>query len=551
MLARSAVVSCISILIGVSVASAGTLSVTSLSPNRLAPQAPRDTTIDITFSLPVNPATITSGSFRVFGPNTGTMPGTFSTTNGGQTVVFTPARQFIAGDVITVTMANTIAATGGETLRSTGYVYQFWIRAGRATRGFTQSQAWDVRTGWPGPARIYGGQASDLNGNGYADLAIICEDSSDIRAYLNTADGSGMFGPRLDPPATVGGVPSPNGAADFNNDGHIDLVTGNFNTADVSVLLGNGDGTFGSRQDITVGSQTRGIAAFDFDGDGDPDIACASAAANHVSIIINDGTGTFGTPTSFDAGGDGEYGLAGGDMNNDGIIDLVVGNRSSQTLTILNGDGDGTFTFSSSQASGGTTWVVVLGDLNLDGWLDATTANANSQTGAIVLGNGSGGLNGPTTHSLGAHTVSTDLGDLDGDGDLDWVLSSFGGGFWRVFENDGAGAFSFDQDFSADSNPGCCIVVDVNNDSAMDLVLLDEIADTVRIQLNTPLTVGDMNCDGLVDGADVGPFVLAILDAAAYATAHAGCDIANGDIDEDTNVDVGDVAGFAALLAAN
>ncbi|HPF40494.1 MAG TPA: FG-GAP-like repeat-containing protein [Phycisphaerae bacterium] len=547
MLARSAVAVCLSILVHAVAASAATLDVTALAPFRLAPQAPIDTTIEVTFSQTVDMATITNSSFRVFGPNTGTMTGGFTLTNSGQTVVFTPSRHFVAGDVITVTLANTIAGTSGDTLRSAGYIYQFWIRAGRATRAFTQSQSWDVRTGWPGPARIYGGQASDLNGNGFADLAIICEDSSDIRVYPNSADGSGLFAARLDPPQPVGGVPSPNGAADFDNDGNIDLVTGNFDTADVSILLGNGDGTFGSRQDVVVGVQTRGIAAYDFDGDGDADIACASAVANHVSILFNDGTGNFGAPVSFDAGGDGEYGLAGGDMDNDGIMDLVVGHRISQTITVLKGNGDGTFTFVSSQASGGTTWVVVLGDLNLDGFLDATTANANSQTGAILMGGG-GTFSAPTIYNLGAHTVSTDLGDLDGDGDLDWILSSFGGGFWRAFVNDGIGNFTFDQNFGADANPGCCIIVDVNNDTAMDVVLLDEIANTVRIQLNTPLKTGDMNCDGLVDSADIAPFVLAILDPSAYATQYADCSIRNGDIDEDTTVDVNDVQGFAALL---
>ncbi|MCB9855735.1 MAG: VCBS repeat-containing protein [Phycisphaerales bacterium] len=549
MLARSTFAALFASLIGASTVSAGTLSVSALSPFQLMPTAANDTTIEVTFSQPVDMATINSGSFRVFGPYTGTMPGVFSSTNGGLTVVFTPARHYIAGDVITVTLANTIAASGGDTLRSAGYVYQFWIRAGRATNTFSQSQSWDVRTGWPGPARIYGGQASDLNADGFADLAIICEDSSDVRVYPNTADGSGLFGARLDPPSPVGGVPSPNGAADFDNDGNIDLVTGNFDTADISILLGNGDGTFGSRQDVTVGGQTRGIAAFDFDGDGDADIACASAAASHVSVLFNDGSGTFGAPTSFDAGGDGEYGLAGGDMDNDGIIDLVVGHRNSQTITVLKGNGDGTFTFFSSQASGGATWVVVLGDLNLDGFLDATTANSSSQTGATLMGGG-GTFSPPTVYSLGAHTVSTDLGDLDGDGDLDWVVSSFGGGFWREYENDGAGNFSFVRDFAADSNPGCCIVVDVNNDSAMDIVLLDEIANTVRIQMNTALKTGDMNCDGLVNGGDIGPFVLAILDPSGYATQFAGCSIDNGDVNNDTNVDVDDVPGFAALLVA-
>lgn len=547
MRARSAFVSCLVFFVFANVASAGTLSVTALSPYQLMQQAPVDTTIEVTFSQPIDMSTVTSSSFRVFGVNSGTLFGTFSSTNAGQTVVFTPSRTFIPGDIVTVTLANTIAAVGGDTMRSAGYVYQFWIKAGRATRTFTESQSWDVRTGWPGPARIYGGQAADLNGNGYADLAIICEDSSDVRVYPNSADGSGLFADRLDPPSPVGGVPSPNGAADFNNDGNSDLVTGNFDTADISILLGNGDGTFGSRQDITVGSHTRGIACYDFDGDGDPDIACASAAASHVSVTLNDGTGHFGAPVSFDGGGDGEYGLAGGDMDNDGIIDLVIGNINSQTVTIMKGNGDGTFTLFSSQSSGGTTWVVVLGDLNLDGYLDVTTANATSQTAATLLGGG-GVLNPPTVYSLGAHTVSTDLGDLDGDGDLDWVLSSFGGGFWRVYENDGAGNFTFDQDMSADSNPGCCIVVDVNNDSAMDIVLLDEIANTVRIMMNTPLIPGDMNCDGLVNGADIAPFVQAVLDPAAYATQFPDCDINNGDANSDTNVNVADVAAFAALL---
>lgn len=547
MLARCALAVCLSILATAAFATAATLDVSALAPYRLMQQASRDTDIRVTFSQPVDMATVDSSSFRVFGANAGNMPGTFSSADGGLTVVFTPARRFIAGDIVTVTLSHSLAAVGGDAMRSAGYVYQFWVAAGRATRQFSESQAWDVRTGWPGPARIYGGQASDLNNDGYADLAIVCEDSSDVRVYPNSADGTGLFLDRLDPPQPVGGVPSPNGAADFNNDGNIDLVTGNYDTADVTVILGNGDGTFMSRQDITVGSQTRGIACYDFDGDGDPDIACASAAANHVSIIRNDGTGHFDTPVSFDAGGDGEYGLAGGDMDNDGIIDLVVGNRISQTLTVMKGNGDGTFTFSSSQASGGTTWVVVLGDLNIDGFLDATTANANSQTGAALMGGG-GTFAAPTIYPLGAHTVSTDLGDLDGDGDLDWVISCFGGALWRVYENDGAGNFAFVQDISADSNPGCCIIVDTNNDNALDVILLDEIANTVRVEMNTPLIPGDMNCDGLIDGADIAPFILAVLDPVAYATQYDTCDIGNGDIDLNTSVDTDDISGFAASL---
>src|SRR4030095_8876065 len=78
----------------------------------------------------------------------------------------------------------------------------------------------------------------------------------------------------------------------------------------------------------------------------------------------------------------------------------------------------------------------------------------------------------------------TDLGDLDGDGDLDWVLSNFSGGDFPVYPNNGAGGFAFDQSFPAVNAGSCAGLVDIDNDRDIDMLLFDEIADTIKVMRN-------------------------------------------------------------------
>lgn len=533
----------------VALATAGALTVVSHSPTRHSMVVSLTPVIDINFGQAVNPATVTNNSFRVFGIHVGSMPGSISLVNANQTIRFTPSRAFHAGEMITVTLSHDIQAADGSPLRSAGYVYQFMIAAGAATRQFTMTQEFTVED-FPGEfPRIYGGQASDLNEDDWVDLAIVCEESADVRVYLNQADGSGDFGPRVIPSATTGGLPSPNAAADFDNDGDLDIATGNYTSNDVTILLGNGNGTFGSRQDVALGGSARGLAAFDMDGDGDQDIACSVPGVSRVALMFNNGAGVFGAATLIEGGGNAEYGLCASDMNNDGILDLVIGNEGSSTVTIMRGNGNGTFTLISTRACGGPPWVVVCGDVNGDGNMDVACANSGAANNAIMRGNGAGALTVATTYNIGAHTPATDLADLDGDGDLDMLGSSFGGGFWRLWQNNGAGTFTFVQDFSAASNPACAILVDVNNDRAIDMVHLDEIAQIVRIWSNHPIyQPGDLNCDGAVNNFDIDAFVLALVNPAAYAAQYPNCDRDLADVNNDGSVDNFDIDPFVECV---
>jgi FG-GAP-like repeat/Bacterial Ig-like domain len=453
---------------------------TTPAPNGMAPAT---TAITIDFDRAVKTSSVDHASFRVFGRGTGTKTGAFTFTNGNQSVTLTPTTPFSAGEIVTVNLSHDLLAADNAPLRSAGYAFQFTVAAQPGPRVF---QYLNLMSNRPSPGfqtRIYGAQATDLNGDGFLDLATVNEVSADVRVTLNLADGTGFYGPFLSPKA-IGLESSPNEQADFDNDGKTD---GCFSAADgqgVWILRGNGNGTYGSTQTVDLGGEPHGIAALDVDGDGDWDIVDANVASGDLALMLNDGSGGFGSPTTFDGGVGGEYALAAGDMNGDGIMDLVVGGRNSEEIRTLLGNGDGTFTQAAVQSSGGLTWVVALGDVDGDGILDATAANSVSNNGAVLIGNGDGTFAAPVTVSSGAHTPSTDLGDLDGDGDLDWVLSVYGGGEWLLYANDGSGHFTFDQSFPALNNPSCAVLLDFDNDGDIDMALTDEIADVVVLEEN-------------------------------------------------------------------
>jgi hypothetical protein len=458
------------------------LNVVSVSPASHS-TASVTANIQVHFDRAVQTSTITPSSFRVFGRWSGAVAGTFTFSNGNQTVIFTPSRSYSAGENVRINLSHDIRATDLSFLRSAGYAWDFRTAVAPSAREFLEVDVMSNRIDNI-QTRIYGASASDLNEDGYLDLTTINEVSADVRVFLNRADGSGLFHDFL-APQSIGEEASPNEPADFNNDGHSDLCVGASSSNSVWVLLGAGDGTFFSIQEIPVGNAPHGVAPLDVDGDGDLDIVNANFGSNNLSLSINNGSGVFGAAAFFDSGADGEWGLMQGDMNNDGITDVVVGGASGHDLRTLLGNGNGTFTPAGPvQDCGGASWMVVLDDVNGDGILDAASANAFSQNVGVILGNANGTFGTPTLIPVGAHTPSCELGDLDGDGDADLVLSSFGGGFWRVYTNNGSGSFTFDVEFDAPASPSCAVLYDSDNDGDLDLALSDEIADVVVLMEN-------------------------------------------------------------------
>jgi len=196
-------------------------------------------------------------------------------------------------------------------------------------------------------------------------------------------NGDGTFLPRVD--YAVGLGPSSVAVGDFNRDGRADLVTTNEDDGTVSVLLGNGDGTFRFHVDYKTANRPLSVAVEDFNRDGNSDLAVADAAG--VSVLLGNGDGTFRTHVDY-AAGKGTTSVAVADVNGDGRPDLLVTNGISGTVSVLLGNGDGTFQAHADYAAAATPISVAAADFNQDGAPDLAIANYWSGNVNILLNTG-------------------------------------------------------------------------------------------------------------------------------------------------------------------
>src|SRR3989442_2442525 len=168
---------------------------------------------------------------------------------------------------------------------------------------------------------------------------------------------------------------------DFNADGVQDLALTNYNCCNlynyhpenntVSVLLGNGDGTFQPARTFAVGTNPTSVVAGDFNSDGKLDLAVANAGSNTISVLLGNGDGSFQTAQTF-AVGITPWSVRMGDFNNDGKPDLAVANYGSSTVSVLLGNGDGTFPAAPLFGVGLNPRSIAVGDGNGDGRPDLT-----------------------------------------------------------------------------------------------------------------------------------------------------------------------------------
>ncbi|MCE9533838.1 MAG: VCBS repeat-containing protein, partial [Planctomycetes bacterium] len=184
----------------------------------------------------------------------------------------------------------------------------------------------------------------DFNGDGNLDLASANYNSFDLTVLLG--DGLGNF--LSTTTISLGGAAVAVTAGDFNGDGRVDLAVGTFYSNGITVLLSNGDGTFQDQGFQSVSASLRTLVAGDFNGDGNLDLARTNylypsyAPANSVTIMLGDGSGSF---QEFDSFSTTSYpqGLIVGDFNGDGRLDLATANRNTAHVTSALGLGNGSF----------------------------------------------------------------------------------------------------------------------------------------------------------------------------------------------------------------
>jgi hypothetical protein len=264
---------------------------------------------------------------------------------------------------------------------------------------------------------------ADFNGDGKSDIAATNRSSNDLSILQGNGDGTFQTQQRF----AIGSLPAAVVTADLNADGRLDVVTANSSTDDVSILLGNGDGTFQPEQRYVVGDTPFALAIGDFNGDGKFDVAAANTLSRDISVLLGIGNGTFQPQQRFLLGypASGPSSIAVADLNGDGKGDLVAGRNlegNGDNLIVFIGNGDGTFQPPRPFRGGIGTRSVAVGDLNGDGMMDVAAASTISNDVTIFIGNGDGTLLAGQIPIDAPDPSVIMIRDVNDDGKLDLVL---------------------------------------------------------------------------------------------------------------------------------
>lgn len=357
-------------------------------------------------------------------------------------------------------------------------------------------------------------RAADLDEDGTLDLVVAnyCGDANcltpgSVSVLLGNGDGSFQAAVSYPASSFVGSIV----VADLNSDGHLDLAVANsgFGGA-ISVLLGNGDGTFQPAVDSDQGLAPGYLAVGDFNGDSKPDLAVTGGSgcvppSYPVSVVLGNGDGTFGEPLTSCAG-KGPAGLAVGDLDGDGSPDLVVANWNGgdgTNISVLLGNGGGTFRPAVNYAVGGAFSVQSV-DLDHNGKLDVVVGSvAGTGSISVFLGNGDGTLQTPVTYGPGLfEAAGVALADFNGDGNLD-VVGSANGAAVGVLLGKGDGAFyAALSTYPTAWEPASIAIGDFNGDGQLDMATANGPTNNVSVLLNAGnAPVATLSATGLRFGA--------------------------------------------------
>lgn len=242
---------------------------------------------------------------------------------------------------------------------------------------------------------------ADLNQDGRSDLITTSTDRQDaVNVFLGNGDGTFQAPREFDAGAGLRGSLTADNrqptVLDVNHDGIPDAVVPNFRAADVSVLLGRGDGTFQPQRRADAVTSPDFTATGDFDGDGNPDLVVLQnfpqlGSVSELAVLFGHGDGTFGVPNLYrTAFTNGAGPVLVGDFTGDGKADLLIFSKNTPLGQLFRGNGGGTFTDTGTFATPENAFTVQAVDLNADRKLDLLFGGTNSGNVYTALGNGDG-----------------------------------------------------------------------------------------------------------------------------------------------------------------
>jgi hypothetical protein len=313
----------------------------------------------------------------------------------------------------------------------------------------------------------------DVNGDGEPDLATLTN-SGAVAVLLGNGAGTFMDLQSVALASTPYSA-SAAVAADFNGDGKLDMAVaeGNYPNGQVSVELGKGNGTF--QQPIVTALTTNATNPYlmltaDFNGDGKSDLVVMDNNGDGFQVLLGRGDGSFGTPVDTPL----NYSIsawAAGDFNGDGKADLagIVNNNGNSSLNIYLGNGDGTFKLEAQYIVYPNSYVSAA-DVNGDGNLDlVVVASYYSASNLLIfLGDGDGSFKSPIFGPSDTYSSQPVVEDFNGDGKVDIVVGTSRGIAFLAGNGDGTfGAQVYSN--AGFQFSGSLIASDLNGDRKLDL----------------------------------------------------------------------------------
>jgi hypothetical protein len=323
----------------------------------------------------------------------------------------------------------------------------------------------------------------DFNRAGLVGAVVANSGSNDLSVLLSNGDGTLRdFGQRF---SSGGTNPVALVMGDFNGDGNLDIAVANTGSHNVSVLLGNGDGSFRLQTPaIDVGATPTAVAAASLRGNGTLDLVVA-LANNNVAVLLGNGDGTFANTTV--PMGSNPVSVALGDLGN-GHVGIVVANQANNTVSVRLGNGDGTFANATNYAVGTGPAAVALGDLTGTGRQDIAVANSGSNNVSVLLSNGDGTFRSATSYAVGAGPKALAIRDFHNRSKRDLVVTNGGSNNVSVLFGNGDGTFQAPLNYNVGTNPSAVGVLDLDGNRTPDLLVANQGSNNVTVLLNHPET---------------------------------------------------------------
>lgn len=323
----------------------------------------------------------------------------------------------------------------------------------------------------------------------------------------------------------VGRNPTSVTTADFDQDGFTDLITTNIGNNSLSILFGNGDGTFKEQVVLDVAREPRALALDDYNGDGRTDLAVACSGSDQVAIFLGLASGTFGTGHRYSMHRT-PVSIASGDFNGDQRPDLVVALRNDK-IKVLLGNGDGSFRDGAQYEYGDTPTSLAVTDLNRDGKLDLAVSNGGPMSSAVSIwpGNGDGTFRSPTDYRTGKRPLGVGFADFNSDQITDLLVINGEKDSFTIFLGNGDGTFQEGKEAGADAGPMYGVARDFNGDRLIDVAIVNIQSSNLSILFGRG--DGTFQYPPMNYRTKGGPFAIATLKLTSQAKEEPGLVTAN------------------------